>query len=264
MLQSMNTAATGMVAQQYNLDIISNNLANVNTTAFKTQRAEFNDLTYQTMQLSGTSTSASTLQPTSVQVGLGVNFSSNATSFTQGPMESTGNALDVAIKGNGFFKVKLPDGNFAYTRDGNFQTDANGNMVTSDGYSLEPPINIPTGATAVNIAADGTVSGLLPGANDPTTLGNMKVSVVPNPAGMTRMGQNLYTANTASGTPTDVAPGDSGTGAGTLQATFLEGSNVQVVDEMVRMIMAQRAYEINSKAIQTSDQLLSMVDGLAR
>ena len=262
MMQSLTTAATGMVAQQYNLDTISNNLANVNTTGFKRQRAEFEDLTYQTFQVSGTSNSSTAVQPTSVQIGLGSNLAASASSFGIGPMQSTGNALDLAINGDGFFMVKRADGTTAYTRDGNFQTDSAGNIVTNNGDKIDPPILIPPGSTAVNISADGTVSGILVGSTEPQVIGQIKIAMVPNPGGLTRAGQNLFTASAGSGEPTPVTPGESGSGP--LQSSYLEGSNVQVVDEMVRMIMAQRAYEINSKAIQTADQMLSIVNGLAR
>ena len=262
MMQSLTTAATGMVAQQYNLDTISNNLANVNTTGFKRQRAEFEDLAYQTFQLSGTANSTTAVQPTSVQIGLGSNFAASATSFAIGTMQSTGNALDLAINGDGFFAVKRADGSLAYTRDGNFQTDSTGSIVTNDGDKLDPPITIPPGSSAVNVSADGTVSGILVGTTEPSVIGNIKISVVPNPGGLTRLGKNLFAASTGSGEPNSVPPGESGSGA--LQSTYLEGSNVQVVDEMVRMITAQRAYEINSKAIQTADQMLSIVNGLSR
>jgi flagellar basal-body rod protein FlgG len=251
-----------MVAQQYNLDTIANNLSNVNTTAFKQQRAEFEDLTYQTLKGSGTPDSNGQLLPAAMQIGLGANYASSSSNFQQGPMQSTGNALDVAINGNGFFAVIGPNGNPAFTRDGSFKTDANGLLVTSDGYPIEPAITVPSGSTAVNIGSDGAVSAILPGSTEPTIIGTLTISMFSNPAGLTRIGQNLYTSGGASGEPTAVAPGEEG--AGTLQSTYLEGSNVQVVDEMVRMIMAQRAYEVNSKAIQTADDMLSVLNNLIR
>jgi flagellar basal-body rod protein FlgG len=217
---------------------------------------------YQTIQLSGTINGGQVQQPTSIQIGLGANFASSASSFAQGPMQSTGNALDMAINGEGFFHVIRPDGTDAYTRDGSFKTDAQGLIVTNDGYALDPNITIPSGSTALNVAVDGTVSAILPGANEPAVLGQIRVSTFANPAGLTRVGMNLFTAGGASGDAQEATPGTEGAGA--LQSQYLEGSNVQVVDEMVRMILAQRAYEINSKAIQTADQMLSVINGLAR
>jgi len=260
MLRSLETAATGMVAQQKNLDTIANNLANVNTTAFKQLRAEFQDLMYDTLEASDAATGQS--GPTTTQIGLGTKFNSTSASFTQGSLQSTGNPLDLAINGDGFFAVLLPDGTRAFTRDGSFRVDANGQVVNSDGYPLEPAITIPSGATALNIAADGTVTAKVPGNDDPQVLGQITIVTFTNPAGLLRMGQNLYLRSGGSGDPQDVTPGAEG--SGTLQQRFLEASNVQVVEEMVRMITAQRAYEINSKAIQASDQMLQVVNQLVR
>lgn len=250
-----------MVAQQYNLDVIANNLANVNTTAFREQRAEFQDLMYQGMRVSGTPAGSGTL-PQSTQVGLGSRYASSATNLRQGSLIQTGNPFDMAIIGEGFFAVLRPDGGTAYTRDGSFKVDSNGLLVTNDGYPLQPEITIPAGATSVNVGTDGTVSGVLPGASEPSVIGNIQVTLFTNPAGLTRIGQNLYQAGIGSGTPQEVTPGTEGSGA--IQGDHLEGSNVQVVEEMIRMIMAQRAYEINSKAIQTSDEMLSMLNNLKR
>lgn len=244
-----------MIAQQYNLDTISNNLANVNTTAFKHQRAEFQDLIYQTFKGSDPNSGA-------VQVGLGSAFSATASDFSPGALQPTGNPLDLAITGNGFFQVQKPDGSLAYTRDGSFKRDANGLMVTSDGYPLEPPISLPPNATSISISNLGVVTAVVPGQTDPQPVGNIKVALFPNPAGLTRVGQNLFLAGGASGDAQLEDPGT--TGAGEVKAGFLEGSNVQVVEEMVKMIMAQRAYEINSKAIQTSDEMLSTINNLKR
>jgi flagellar basal-body rod protein FlgG len=260
MLQSLNTASTGMAAQQYNLDVISNNLANVNTTGFKSQRAEFEDLTYQTPQVSGTTNTSTAVQPTSVQVGMGANFVASVTNFTQGALSQTGNTYDMAINGAGFFMVTLSDGSTAYTRDGNFQTDSAGNLVDDNGNKVSPAITVPTGAKSISIGADGTVSAILVGSTDPQTIGNIKTAVFPNQGGLTRIGDNLYTASAGSGAATITTPGEQGSGS--IQQSYLEGSNVSVVDEMVRMIMAQRAYEINSKVVQTGDQMLSMTDNL--
>lgn len=260
MIQSLNTAATGMVAQQYNLDTIANNLANVNTTGFKLQRAEFEDLTYQTYRSSGAQT-GSTTSPMPMQIGLGANYSSSVSNFGQGPLQSTGNVLDMAINGEGFFKVQHGEEE-VYTRDGSFTTDMEGYLVTSDGDMLVPNIQIPIGSTAVSISNDGTVTAIKPGGKDPEPIGNITVNLFSNPSGLTRLGQNLYRAGGASGEPQERTPGVDG--AGTLRSSYLEGSNVQVVDEMVRMISAQRAYEVNSKAIQTADQMLSVLNNLIR
>jgi flagellar basal-body rod protein FlgG len=262
MNRSLNTAGTGMVAQQYNLDVISNNLANINTTSFKQQRAEFQDLMYQTFKASGVTTGNSTVNPVSLQVGLGSAFSANAINFGAGPLQATGNPLDVAINGEGFFQVQRQDGQIAYTRDGSFKRDANGLLVTSDGYPIIPEITIPAGATAIDIGNNGSVSAILPGTNEPTALGQLQLATFSNPAGLTRIGQNMYIGGGASGEATLVNPGEAG--GGDLKARFLEGSNVQVVEEMVRMILAQRAYEINSKAIQTADDMLGQLNQLKR
>jgi len=262
MMRALNTAGTGMVSQQMNLDIIANNLANVNTAGFKGQRAEFQDLMYQTYRASGAATQGEARLPQSAQIGLGSRFSASATLFTTGSMSNTGNALDVAVNGDGFFQIQLPDGSTAFTRDGSFKTDANGLMVTSDGYALLPNITIPNGARALTISGEGFISAILPGNNDPEDLGQIQVAMFTNPAGLTRAGQNLYKGGGASGEPQIVTPGQEG--SGTLLQMMLEGSNVQVVEEMVKMITAQRAYEINSKAIQTSDDMLSVLNNLKR
>lgn len=263
MMRALNTSATGMVAQQYNLDVIANNLANVNTTGFKQQRAEFQDLMYQTFRTSGAATGPNSRQPVSLQVGLGTQFSSTGTNFNQGAAQSTGNAMDLSIQGDGFFRVLRPDGSIAYTRDGSFKRDSTGLMVTSDGYPLEPAVTIPAGATGITISSSGTISAILPGQSEAQELpGTIQITTFANPAGLQRIGQNLYTKGLASGDPQDGVPGQEGRGE--LRQYFLEGSNVEVVEEMVRMITAQRAYEINSKAIQTSDDMLSLVNGLKR
>ncbi len=251
-----------MVSQQQNLDTIANNLANVNTTAFKQQRAQFQDLVYQTFRASGASGGGSANTPQAAQIGLGSRFASSSTSFTIGTMQPSGDAMHMAINGDGFFQVTLPDGSTAYTRDGSFATDSEGQVVTSDGYLLEPNIVIPTGARAISISQTGTLSAVLPGQDEPTDIGNIQIVTFPNPAGLTRMGQNLYRAGGGSGAATTATPGDQG--AGTLNQFFLEGSNVQVVEEMVNMIVAQRAYEINSKAIQTADDMLGILNNLKR
>ncbi|MBL8047452.1 MAG: flagellar basal-body rod protein FlgG [Chthonomonas sp.] len=262
MMRALNTAGTGMLSQQLNLDVISNNLANVNTTAFKQQRAEFQDLMVQTFRASGASTGGAVNLPSPVQIGLGSKFSATATNFAGGPMQATGNPLDLAINGDGFFSVQKADGGLAYTRDGSFKLDATGLVVTNDGYPLVPNITVPAGAKAITVSGNGTVSAILPGTNEPTSLGQISTTVFANPSGLTRAGQNLYLAGGASGDAQTATPGQNG--AGELTSSFVEGSNVQVVEEMVRMILAQRAYEINSKAIQTADDMLSILNNLKR
>jgi flagellar basal-body rod protein FlgG len=255
MMRALTTAGTGMVAQQFNLDTISNNLANVNTTGYKHQRAEFEDLMYQTYKGSSQNSGA-------VQVGLGTAFAATGSDFSEGALQPTTNPLDMAIVGNGFFQVQKPDGSVAYTRDGSFKQDANGQLVTSAGYPLDPPITIPTNATSVTVSPTGVVSASIPGQAEAQEVGQIQIALFSNPAGLTRLGENLYQAGGASGDAQLNNPGSTGTGE--IKSGYLEGSNVQVVDEMVKMIMAQRAYEINSKAIQTSDEMLSTINNLKR
>jgi len=261
-MRSLNTAGTGMVAQQFNLDVISNNLANVNTTAFKSQRAEFQDLMYQTFRASGALTGGAVNLPGSTQIGLGAKYASSATNFGSGPLQATGNPLDLAINGDGFFAVTRADGSTAYTRDGTFKRDGSGLVVTNDGYPVQPNITVPSGATAITVSASGIVSAIIPGTSQPQQVGEIKLTLFANPAGLTRVGQNLFVAGGASGDPQILTPGQ--TGAGEITSTFVEGSNVQVVEEMTRMILAQRAYEINSKAIQTADEMLGILNNLKR
>lgn len=251
-----------MVAQQRNLDTIANNLANVNTTGFKAQRAEFQDVIYQSVRASGARAGGDAVQPTATQIGLGSQFASTGGDFKQGAFLSTNNPLDIAIGGDGFFKIEMPDGSSAYSRDGSFKIDSEGAIVTNDGYKLAGGIVVPPGATSVSIAKNGTVTAKVPGTDDPQDLGQIKLTLFPNPAGLTRAGQNLYLPGGASGTADEKDPGSDG--AGYLQSGVLEGSNVEIVEEMVRMITAQRAYEINSKAIQTSDDMLSTLNQLKR
>jgi flagellar basal-body rod protein FlgG len=262
MMRTLNTAATGMSAQQTNLDTIANNLSNVNTTGYKSQRAEFQDLMYQTYRISGATNGNAQLQPTSLQVGMGTRFSATGTDLSQGPSTSSNNPLDLAINGSGFFKITQADGSFAYTRDGSFQTDSTGDLVTTDGLLVSPKITFPAGSTSITVASDGTVSYVKPGDPSATILGQITVTTFTNPAGLQRVGQNLLVQTGASGTPSDFTPGTNGSGS--LQSGYLEGSNVSVVDEMVKMISAQRAYEINSKAITTADDMLSIVNGMKR
>ncbi|HZH97824.1 MAG TPA: flagellar basal-body rod protein FlgG, partial [Fimbriimonadaceae bacterium] len=224
---------------------------------FKAQRAEFQDLIYQNIRLSGASA-----QPLAMQVGLGTQFAATAANFSRGPLQATSNPLDLAIAGDGFFKVEMNNGTTAYTRDGSFKVNGTGELVTNDGYRVVPNLTVPTGSTALTISPDGTVSAKVPGQDDPQIIGQLQITLFSNPSGLTRMGQNLYTAGGASGEATEVTPGDNG--GGQIQSGFLEGSNVEIVVEMVRMITAQRAYEINSKAIQTADDMLGILNNLKR
>lgn len=253
MMRALYTAATGMIAQQYNIDTISNNLANVNTTGFRKNVAHFQDLIYQNLRAPGTPVGPSVI-PTGQDVGLGVKVGSSEKNFTQGTLQQTSNPLDVAIQGEGFFQVTMPDGSSAYTRDGSFKRDANGSIVTADGHFLSPQITVPANATAVQIGADGTVTAQIPGQQQPQQLGQIQLVRFTNPAGLAPTGENLFTQTGASGAPTLSQPGLNGTG--TLQGGYLEASNVAVVDEIVNMITAQRAYEANSKAITTADEML--------
>ena len=262
MMRALNTSGTGMVAQQYNLDVIANNLANVNTTGFKAQRAEFQDLMYQTYRAAGAPSGTGQTQPVSLQVGLGTRFSSTVSDFAPGAMNQTGNPTDMAINGQGFFKVLRPDGSYGYTRDGSFSTDTNGLLVNADGMPLQPEITLPAGAGSITISSDGVISALKAGESTVTEIGKLTITMFTNPGGLSRVGQNMYTATSASGTPVDTIPGQNGSGS--ILQSFTEGSNVQVVTEMERMISAQRAYEINSKAISTADDMLSMLDQLKR
>ena len=260
MIRSLWIAKTGMEGQQAKLDAISNNLANVGTNGFKRGGVLFEDLMYQNLRPAGAATSEQTQLPTGLQVGLGVKVAASVRNFSQGSLQQTGNALDLAVKGNGFFQVQMPDGTTAYTRDGAFQLDATGAVVTSAGYTVLPGITVPAGASSVNVAEDGTVTASVGGQVAPQTLGQLQLASFINPAGLESKGGNLYGETSASGTPNAGAPGSAGLGA--LQRGFVEGSNVNVVEELVSMIATQRAYELNSKAIQTSDQMLQRLGQL--
>ena len=262
MLRSLYSAATGMVAQQTSIDVTSNNIANVNTVGYKKQRAEFADLFYQTMEYAGTSTSATTTSPTGINVGLGVRPTAVTKLFSQGNFKETGNNLDLAITGNGFFKVQLPDGSEAYTRNGSFKVDANGQMVTSDGYPLIPNIVIPPDAVQISIGTDGTVSVLQAGQTQSSQIGQITLTNFVNPAGLHSLGDNNYINTTASGDPIEGVAGQNGLGQ--IRQGFVEMSNVQLVEEMTDLITAQRAYDANSKAITTSDEMLKTVNQLKR
>lgn len=262
MIRALWTASTGMEAQQLNIDIIAHNLANVNTTGFKKSRADYQDLLYQEMKSAGASSSPSTMVPTGIQIGQGVRTVSTEKLFNQGSFKQTENPLDLAVEGEGFFQVSKPDGLMAYTRTGEFKVDSEGRLVTSDGYTVEPQITIPSDAMAITISADGIVSVTQPGIATPTQVGNLELAKFINPSGLTPMGRNLYTTTAASGEATTATPGSDG--LGTLAQGFLEMSNVSVVEEMVNMIAAQRAYEINSKSIQTTDEMLQTANSMKR
>ncbi|WP_428420083.1 flagellar basal-body rod protein FlgG [Methylibium sp.] len=254
MMRSLWISKTGMEAQQTQLDHISNNLANSATNGYKRSHAVFEDLMYQTIRQSGASSSEQTQLPTGLQVGLGTRAVATSRQFSQGSLQQSTNPLDVAIKGQGFFQIQLPDGTTGYSRDGAFQVSAQGQLVTSNGYTVQPGITIPANAQSVTIAADGTVSVALPGQAAVQSVGQLQLANFVNPAGLEPRGQNLYTETAASGTPNAGAPDSNGLGS--LAQGFVEGSNVNVVEELVAMIQTQRAYELNSKAIQTSDQML--------
>ncbi len=260
MICSLWIAKTGLDAQQTQMDVISNNLANVSTSGFKRARAVFEDLLYQTIRQPGAQSSEQTQLPSGLQIGTGVKPVATERIFTQGNLQQTGNAKDVAIQGGGFFQVLMPDGTTAYTRDGSFQTDANGQLVTSSGYAVQPAITVPADAQTLTIARDGTVSVTQPGSATPTTIGTLQLAMFINPAGLQSLGENLYAETASSGTPSASAPGSNG--AGVLNQGYVETSNVNVVEELVNMIQTQRAYEINSKAISTSDQMLQKLTQL--
>ena len=260
MIRSLWIAKTGMEAQQTQLDTISHNLANVGTNGFKRGHVVFEDLIYQNLRQAGAASSDQTTLPTGLQVGLGVRSVATSRNFSQGNLQQTSNNLDIAIKGNGFFQVQLPDGTTGYTRDGSLQVDGTGQLVTNNGYALQPGITIPSNAQSVTIAADGTVNVALPGQAAPQAVGQITLASFVNPAGLEPKGQNLWGETSASGSPNAGAPGSNGLGM--LQQGYVETSNVNVVEELVAMIATQRAYELNSKAIQTSDQMLQKLGQL--
>jgi flagellar basal-body rod protein FlgG len=253
MLRSLWIAKTGMESQQINIDVISNNLANVSTNGFKRSRPVFEDLIYQTLRQPGSQASQQTQVPSGLQIGVGARPVATERIFLQGNLQQTGNTLDMAIQGNGFFEVQLPDGTLAYTRDGAFQVNNEGTVVTANGDILQPQITIPADAVSIDIAKDGTVTITQPG-NAVTTQGPIQLTSFINPAGLQSLGDNLFLETVASGTPNASNPGVNGLGS--LQQGFVETSNVNVVEELINMIQAQRAYEINSKSIQASDQML--------
>ena len=254
MIKSLNTAATGMIAQQNNMDVVANNIANVNTTGFKKGRAEFEDLIYHNLKDPGQASGLQSVTPTGVQTGLGVRTAAVQKDFSLGQVIITKNPLDIHIEGSGFFQVRTQDGEIAYTRDGSFKKDATGRVIDKNGNALIPEITVPEGTISVEIKPSGEVFSNVGGLAEPQAIGQVELAAFINPAGLKNVGRNLYSATPASGQPTTNRPGTSGTGF--LSQGELETSNVNIVDEMVNMITAQRAYETNSKVVQTSDQML--------
>jgi len=262
MMQSLYTASTGMLGMQTQIDTTSNNIANVNTIGFKKSRAEFADLMYNVMEYAGTSTSDTTKSPTGIEVGLGVRPTAVNKIFSEGSLKQTDNQLDMAITGQGFFKMELPDGTEVYSRNGAFKIDSNGTVVNSDGYVLTPQIVIPPDATNVSIGTDGTVSVVQAGQTQATVMGQISTTNFINPAGLHSLGDNLYIDTDSSGQPVEGTPGIDGLGM--IRQGFVELSNVELVVELTDLITGQRAYDANSKVITTSDEMLQTVNGLKR
>jgi flagellar basal-body rod protein FlgG len=262
MIRALQTSATGMTAQQMNIDNIANNLANVNTAGFKRSTMNFQDLIYQKLAQAGAPAAEGIQLPTGMEVGLGIRPISTHKAYSQGVLMQTENPLDIAIEGEGFFQVSMPDGTIAYTRDGSFKIDSEGNMVTSNGFRLEPSITIPQGSSAISIGMNGIVSVMTPGQSEPQEVGRIELANFINPAGLENLGKNLLRETAASGAPTVGTPGEGGFGG--LASGFLEASNVDVVKEMVEMIRAQRAYQINSRVIRGADEMLQTVADIKR
>jgi flagellar basal-body rod protein FlgG len=263
MIKALFTSATGMKAQQLTIDNTANNLANVNTTGFKRSQLEFQDLIYVTARSAGTDAAQGLQVPTGLQIGSGVRPAATTKIFSEGVLENTEHQLDVAIEGEGFFQITLPSGDTRYTRDGAFRMSSTGNLVNTDGFLLQPQITIPQDAIAIAIGTDGTISVVTGSSpNAAVTVGNIQLVRFPNPAGLSSEGRNLFAETAASGSPTTGTPGESG--MGTLQQGFLERSNVEVVTELINLILAQRAYEINSRTIRASDEMLSVANNITR
>lgn len=260
MIRALFTAATGLAAQQTVVDTTSNNLANVNTTGFKRSQPAFQDLLYVNQLVPGSNASQGLSLPTGLQVGSGVRISGNTKIFSPGMLDNTTNQYDVAIDGDGFFQITLPNGDLRYSRDGNLQLNANNNLVTSDGFLLSPQISIPQNALSVSIGSDGTITAMMPDVSTPTQIGQLQLVRFPNPAGLSAEGRNLFSQTVSSGNPIQTTPGQQG--AGLLRQGFLERSNVDVVRELTNLILAQRAYEFNTRAIRTSDEMLSDTNNL--
>jgi flagellar basal-body rod protein FlgG len=258
----MMTAATGMEAQQLYMDTISNNLSNVNTAAYKRSKMEFQDLMYQTLREPGVKNFEGGMAPAGIEVGLGVKPAATQKIFEQGPMNSTSNPMDWAIQGDGFYQITLPDGGTAYTRDGSFKLSSDGTIINSSGYMLSPSMSLPDGSSDLTVSTDGRISVTLPGEELSTEVGQIEIARFINPSGLRSLGGNLYSMNDASGDPVVSLPGEEG--AGTILQNYTEGSNVQVVEEMVNMISAQRAFEIVSKSIQVGEDMLQIANNLKR
>jgi flagellar basal-body rod protein FlgG len=263
MFRALYTAASGMTAQQLNLDNIANNLANSSTSGFQSRRVQFSDLLYQNEVMPGAAETQQTTVASGLQIGLGARPGNTEIVQTQGELNSTGNPLDFAIQGAGFFQILLPNGQTGYSRSGNFQTDAQGNLVTANGDALQPAINIPASATNITVGKDGTVSVTLPGQTQAQQVGVIQLAMFTNPGGLNSVGNNIYLATTASGEPAVGTPGGS-EGLGTLQQGMLEQSNVNVVDQFVQMILAQRSYESNSRVVKAADEMLQQLNQLAQ
>ncbi|MEA3297793.1 MAG: flagellar basal-body rod protein FlgG [candidate division Zixibacteria bacterium] len=262
MIKAMRTAASGMLSQQMNVDNIANNLANMNTAGFKKSRLEFQDVLYQNLRQAGSASAVGHMVPTGLSIGYGTKVVATARQFTEGNLTPTGNPLDLAIAGDGFFQMQHPDGSTVYTRDGSLKLSAEGQIVNSDGYYLVPEITIPQDATNISVGTDGVVQVLSFGQSEPTEIGQLELARFVNPAGLSAIGRNLLVATPASGDPQTDIPTQSGMGQ--IDQGYLEMSNVQVVDEMVDMIVAQRAYEMNSKAIQMADDMAAIANSLKR
>jgi flagellar basal-body rod protein FlgG len=260
MIRSLWIARTGLDAQQTQLDVIANNLANVSTNGFKRSRAVFEDLIYQTLRQPGSQTTQQNQVPTGLQLGTGARPITTARLFTQGNIQKTDNPLDLAIQGHGFFQILLPDGTTGYTRDGSFQKDNQGQLVTSDGYPVQPAITIPNDALSISVGLDGTVTVTQPGVTGSVQIGSIQIATFINPAGLLSLGQNLFLETSSSGAPTPNAPGTNG--AGSVNQFYVETSNVNVAEELVSMIQTQRAYELNSKVVSTSDAMLGRLTQL--
>lgn len=257
MMKALNTAATGMLAQQTSIDVTAHNLANVNTTGFNRSRAEFQDLMYQNWRLPGGTNGDGSHLPSGLQVGSGVRTVATAQIHVQGSLLQTGNNLDVAIEGQGYFQITRPGGDIAYSRAGNFKTDADGRLVTVDGYPVEPAITIPTNAVSVTISPDGTVSVMLPNQTTSQQVGQLTIVGFANQGGLVQLGRSMYQPSDASGQPIEARPGEEG--LGTIAQGFLEASNVEVVNEMIDLIASQRAYDINQRVITAADEMLRRV-----
>jgi len=260
MIKALSTAATGMEAQETRLDVTANNIANVSTAGFKKGRAEFQDLMYQQLKSSGAPTGASTRSPSGLEVGSGVRVAATMRQHSEGDLKQTGNPLDLAIEGNGFFQVAMPNGQTAYTRDGSFKLSAEGKIVTSDGYPLTTDISVPPDAQSVTVGVDGTVSATTASDTTPVELGKIQLANFANPAGLTQLGRNLFRETASSGSPVTADPGQEG--VGTLSQGTLELSNVKVVEEMIDLIAGQRAYEVNSRVIKAADDMLGQTANL--